>query len=75
MDRDERGEPFKVINSDQMFRNSKNLNQAKGGLIDVSKDFYLDSSLLKVRESKMPPQSNIERKSASQKRKSKMNQS
>jgi hypothetical protein len=36
-------------------RNSSTLKQVKGGLIDVTKDFYLDTSQLKVIESKMPP--------------------
>jgi hypothetical protein len=36
-------------------RNSSTLKQAKGGIIDITKDFYLDTSRLRVRESKMPP--------------------
>ena len=57
---DEQGRPFKVISSEQFLRSSLTLKQLKGGLIDVTKDFYLDTSHLKIRESKMPPQTTNE---------------
>ena len=50
---DDKGQPFKVITSEQYILDSKSLKQK--GMIDISMDFFQDTRLIDVRQSKITP--------------------